>query len=44
MKGYNPKESKTSDLNIFNMATGTTKNFGNILEYSVNKKGTGWHI
>lgn len=39
LKGYNPKESKTSDLALYNLATGTTKNIGNVLEFSVNKKG-----
>jgi dipeptidyl aminopeptidase/acylaminoacyl peptidase len=39
MKGYSDKDSKTSDLTLFNLNTGTAKNIGNVKEFSVNKKG-----
>ncbi len=38
MSGY-ANDSKTKDIFIHNLKTGTTKNIGNISEFSVNKPG-----
>jgi dipeptidyl aminopeptidase/acylaminoacyl peptidase len=39
MNGYSSENSKTKDIFIYNLKTGTMKNIGNISEYSVNKPG-----
>ncbi len=39
MSGYPDEKSKTRNLFIYNLKTGTIKNIGNISEYSVNKPG-----
>ncbi len=39
MSGYSTENSKTKDIFLFNLRTGTLKNIANISDYSVNKPG-----
>ncbi len=39
LSGYAPENSKTKDIFLYNLKTGTLKNIGNTSEYSVNKQG-----
>ncbi len=39
MNGYADEKSKTEDVYLYNLASGTLKNIGNVKEYSVNKRG-----
>lgn len=39
VEGYTDKERKTRDITLFNLESGTLKNIGNVLQYSINKKG-----
>lgn len=39
LEGYPDKEKKTYDVTLFNLSSGSLKNIGNILQYSLNKQG-----